>query len=743
MNRFTVYHISIWVTVNKLINFKSRFFTYRMGRVKKEERKIGNHSEKTMLRAILLVRNGETIRKAAKECKLPYPTLRRYVRKYEKDENTNLVPNYEVNSIFTSSQEKELKEYIIDCSNKFYGLTAKDTRRLAYQMAIMNDIKVPPSWEERKMAGKEWLRSFRKRHPDISLKKPEPCSLARASAFNKMNVQTFFKNLKDAMQRSPNFGNGTRVYNLDETSTTTVQRPQKVLALKGSSVCKVTSGERGVLVTTCCIVSATGHALPPAMVFPRKKFKSHMLHGAPSGTLGLAASSGWMNAEIFVDVMKHFIKHTSASKDNPALLILDNHESHLSIETLNLAKSSGVTLLTLPPHTTARLQPLDVGLNAPFKSYYNAAVDSWMLRNPGQAFTIYHVAQCAGEAYLKAMTPMNITDSFKKCGIYPYDESVFTEEDFLPSSVTDRPDPGKENEEPDAEMEIHDNSPPTPCSPTILQEESLQEIQDILFQSQAELPQEINKLSTIINNLPEAQTSCNKKPQQHEACSSTSKDMKSFISPKMFRPPLKAGPRKTKRCRPLGKSMIATDTPEKDLIAARKNKDKVKVKKVKTGDLFQEKKKSKKKETVIIDDDSGEEGSFCASGSSSGGEQFLSDSEDDEIILTEDFSPLPRNPNVGDFVIVLIESEKTKKKCYYIAKIIDNSPESGFDYSVSYLKLKSKVYHTFAEPMEPDMAMVSKNDIKYILPNPKVEGSSRRTGTFRFPMNLSLLNFPF
>lgn len=171
------------------------------------------------------------------------------------------------------------------------------------------------------------------------------------------------------MLRSPNFCNGTRVYNLAETSTTTVQRPPKVLGPKGKNISKVTNGERGVLVTTCCIVSASGHALPPAMVFPRKKFQTHMLHGAPSGTLGLAASSGWMNAEIFVGVVKHFIQHTSASKDNPALLIMDNHESHLSLEALNLAKASGVTVLTLHPHTTARLQPLDVGLNGPFKTY--------------------------------------------------------------------------------------------------------------------------------------------------------------------------------------------------------------------------------------------------------------------------------------------------------------------------------------------------------------------------------------
>lgn len=50
-----------------------------------------------------------------------------------------------------------------------------------------------------------------------------------------------------------------------------------------------TSDERGVNVTTCCIVSAAGAFLPPAMIFPRVNFTESMVKGAPTGTLGLAA----------------------------------------------------------------------------------------------------------------------------------------------------------------------------------------------------------------------------------------------------------------------------------------------------------------------------------------------------------------------------------------------------------------------------------------------------------------------
>ncbi|XP_074033052.1 uncharacterized protein isoform X2 [Leptinotarsa decemlineata] len=130
---------------------------------------------------------------------------------------------------------------------------------------------------------------------------------------------------------NPHFKGGTRVFNLDETAALTVQNKQgKVVALKGlSQVSKVTNAERGTLVTTCCIISAAVTWLPPAMIFPRVHFKPHMLHGAPPGMLGLASKSGWMNNELFVDVLKHFIKHSNSSKENPSMLLYDNHESHI------------------------------------------------------------------------------------------------------------------------------------------------------------------------------------------------------------------------------------------------------------------------------------------------------------------------------------------------------------------------------------------------------------------------------
>ncbi|XP_033218484.1 uncharacterized protein LOC117173945 [Belonocnema kinseyi] len=157
-----------------------------------------------------------------------------------------------------------------------------------------------------------------KRNPQFSLRTPEGCSLARAIAFNRHNVEIFYNLLEEVLVRGQGFLQGTRIYNLDETSTTTNAKTQrKVIAERGvKQVSSVTSGEKG---TTCVIIAGDGNCLPPAMVLPRKKFKSCMLNQAPPGTLGLATPSGWMNCELVVETMKHFIKFSGSSIDNPSL----------------------------------------------------------------------------------------------------------------------------------------------------------------------------------------------------------------------------------------------------------------------------------------------------------------------------------------------------------------------------------------------------------------------------------------
>ena len=70
----------------------------------------------------------------------------------------------------------------------------------------------------------------------------------------------------------------------------------------------------GENVTMCACVNAIGNALPPAFGFPRVYFKAHILKGAPTESLNLICSCGWMNSDVFPEVFKRFIGHMTVSE---------------------------------------------------------------------------------------------------------------------------------------------------------------------------------------------------------------------------------------------------------------------------------------------------------------------------------------------------------------------------------------------------------------------------------------------
>lgn len=86
--------------------------------------------------------------------------------------------------------------------------------------------------------------------------------------------------------------------------------------------------------------------------------------------------------------MNYFIKYSNNSKENPALVVCNDHVSHISKTILNIANENGVTLLTVLSHTSHDIQPQDVPIYALLNAY-NKGVDNRLLAHLGTPITIY------------------------------------------------------------------------------------------------------------------------------------------------------------------------------------------------------------------------------------------------------------------------------------------------------------------------------------------------------------------
>ena len=98
-------------------------------------------------------------------------------------------------------------------------------------------------------------------------------------------------------------------------------------------------------------------------------------------------------------------------------------------------------MLTLPPHSTHKMQPLDGSYFKSLKSAYNAAADSWIVANPAKRISFFSMASIFGKAYLRSATPDKAVNGFQTCGIWPYNAEIFTDEDFSAAMVTEEPAP--------------------------------------------------------------------------------------------------------------------------------------------------------------------------------------------------------------------------------------------------------------------------------------------------------------
>ena len=427
-----------------------------------------------MKEAINAVRGGEMgYLKASKLFFVPKSTLEDYVKQSDKTPEELVAVPIGRKPVLSPEMENDLVSYCLEMDRRYYGISIADIKRLAYQIALRNGIQHPFS-QKTGAAGKKWLKGFFKRHPTLSLRKPQGISKARIKGFTPENVSKFFDILEPALEKIKY--NPAKVYNVDESGISNVQSKQtRVITLKGKKqVGSVTAAERGSLVTVVFCMNAAGGFVPPLFVFPRKNMKAELLDGAPPGSIAACHPSGWIQTHIFSQWLQHFIAHVKPSREDPVLLILDGHYTHTrNLDIIEAGRTNFVTIICIPPHTSHKMQPLDLSFMSPFKTYYSHEIQMWLKQNPDRNVNAYQICKLMCPAYLKSATAEISANGFRKSGIWPCNRHQFADHEFIIEGQIERTLPAEFSQNIGEFTPPRDASPAHETPPSIIRAEDI------------------------------------------------------------------------------------------------------------------------------------------------------------------------------------------------------------------------------------------------------------------------------
>lgn len=143
----------------------------------------------------------------------------------------------------------------------------------------MLDFEVRQTRFKNNLPGKQWFYDFVKRHQVLSIRATQILGPERAiisqESINKWHdyLKAFFENEVDGGMAV--FEDPSRIYNADETGCPLEPPSGKVLAPRGAKFVYKTGSSEKTQITVLACMSATGHFLPPMIVYTGERFRGY------------------------------------------------------------------------------------------------------------------------------------------------------------------------------------------------------------------------------------------------------------------------------------------------------------------------------------------------------------------------------------------------------------------------------------------------------------------------------------
>ncbi|CAL9695003.1 unnamed protein product [Knipowitschia caucasica] len=291
--------------------------------------------------------------------------------------------------------------------------------------------------------GPSWCLRFMRRKGLSIRERPALCQRLPLEYEEKL---THFRCFTQTTIAENSFG-ADDIINMDEVPLTFDMPLTRRVNKKGeSSITLKTTGHARTHFTCVLSCTASGHKLPPMVIFKRRPVPEEQL---PQGIVVRVNQRGWMEESLMRDWMVEcFSQRPGGVVHRRALLVMDSMRAHVTESVRAEIQKNNCLPAVIPADTTKHLQPLDVSVKRAFKVSLRAQWETWMTSGDKSFTKTGHMRRASlaqvCQWVLTAWTSVRgstITSGFRQAGLLCDEEE--DEEDASDSESEDETDTEK------------------------------------------------------------------------------------------------------------------------------------------------------------------------------------------------------------------------------------------------------------------------------------------------------------
>jgi len=350
----------------------------------------------------------KSVRAAAKAYAVPRKTLDRRQRGVQSRRDST--PH---NQNLTLSEESVIVSYVLDL----------DSRGFSPRICVVGEMaNLLLRERQQPHVGKNWTTNFIKRRPEIKSIFNRKHDYQRMLCQDPEVIGKWFNLVSNVIAK---YGIADDdIHNFDESGFLmgVIATAKVVTGVESRNRPKAAQPGNREWVTVIQGVNALGWAIPPFMILSGQYHLSawYTDDDLPPDWAIAVSENGWTTNELGFAWLQHFDKHTKGrTKGAYRLLILDGHESHMSVQFDQYCKENNIISLCMPPHSSHLLQPLDVGCFGPLKTAYGRQIET-LMRARINHITKLEFLPAFKEAWKATFTKDNICGGFRGAGLVPF-----------------------------------------------------------------------------------------------------------------------------------------------------------------------------------------------------------------------------------------------------------------------------------------------------------------------------------